>query len=136
MIGQSIRFEVGPMKSDERQEVLENVCREIGRIAAGGGTFQDITKTPDFRAFTPAPVDVRLTTPNGRTKGDQPFGRWLLAQKDRGDWIDPIAAAARKDPAFPKDGAPEAVRKHLSARGADSDVFEALDDAELDWASF
>lgn len=66
----------------------------------------------------------------------EPFGRWLLAQTDRGDWIDPIAAAARKDPAFPKNGDPEAVRKHMSTRGADSDVFEALDDAELDWASY
>jgi hypothetical protein len=60
---------------------------------------------------------------------------WLLAQKDRGDRMDPIAAAARKDAAFPKDGDPETVRKHLSARGADCEVFEALDDAELDWAA-
>lgn len=65
----------------------------------------------------------------------EPFGRWLLSQKDRGDWIDPIADAARRDPRFPKNGTPDEVRKHMGSRGADSDVFEALDDAELDWAS-
>lgn len=65
----------------------------------------------------------------------EPFGKWLLAQKDRGDWIDGLAAAARLDPAFPKDGDPEAVRKRLEQRGADGDAFEALDDAELDWLS-
>lgn len=65
----------------------------------------------------------------------RPFGRWLLSQKDRGDWIDDLAAAARRDPAFPKDGTVEQVRDRLQARGADPDAFEALDDAELDWLS-
>lgn len=69
------------------------------------------------------------------TRQREPFGRWLLAQKDRGDWIDPIAAAARRDPAFPKDGDFEAVRKRMEAIGADPDAFEALDDAELHWLS-
>jgi uncharacterized protein YozE (UPF0346 family) len=63
------------------------------------------------------------------------FGKWLLAQRDRGDWIDGIAAAARSDPAFPKQGGPEEVRKRLEAKGADSDAFEALDDAERAWRS-
>jgi hypothetical protein len=122
------------MASAANRDVLENVKREIGRIADGGGTFQDISKPTDYGAFTPALADVRLKE-EGRTKDREPFGKWLLAQKDRGDWIDPIAAAARKDPAFPKQGDPEAVRKHLSARGADCEAFEALDDAELDWAA-
>lgn len=65
----------------------------------------------------------------------EPFGRWLLAQKDRGDWIDPIATAARRDPAFPRDGDPEAVRKRLMEKGADPEALEALDDAEMDWLS-
>jgi hypothetical protein len=96
---------------------------------------RDVPKVLDYRAFTPAPPDSRLKD-EGRTKCSEPFGRWLLAQTDRGDWIDPIAAAARKDPAFPKDGDPDAVRKHMATRGADSDAFEALEDAELDWSSF
>lgn len=64
------------------------------------------------------------------------FGRWLLAQKDRGDWIDALAAAARADRTFPKDGDPEAVRAHLRAAQADGDTFQAVDDAELDWMSW
>lgn len=65
----------------------------------------------------------------------EPFGAWLLAQVDRDDWIDGLAAAARADPAFPKRGDVEQVRKRMQERGADPDAFEALDDAELDWLS-
>lgn len=119
---------------------LDNLRREVGRIGDGHGSFIDITKGEefkDYRPFEPAPADTRLR-PMGRTKdttGKEPFGRWLLAQKDRGDWIDPIAAAARRDPAFPKDGDPDAVRKRMSEQGADPEMFEALDDAELHWSS-
>lgn len=66
----------------------------------------------------------------------QPFGAWLVMQRDRGDWIDGIAAVARADPAFPKSGDVEAVRRRMAERGADGDAFEALDDAELDWLSY
>lgn len=65
----------------------------------------------------------------------EPFGRWLLAQKDRGDWVDDLAAAARADRTFPKDGDPEAVRAHLRRQQADGDVFQAVDDAEGAWIS-
>lgn len=63
----------------------------------------------------------------------EPFGRWLLKQRDRGDWVDGLADAARGDRAFPKDGDVDAVRRRLGELGADPDTFEALDDAELDW---
>lgn len=63
------------------------------------------------------------------------FGRWLLAQKDRGDWIDGLANAARADRSFPKDGDAEEVRRHLRAQQADGDVFQAVDDAESAWSS-
>ena len=65
----------------------------------------------------------------------EPFGRWLTAQRDRGDWIDALADAARKDTRFPKNGCPDDVRKHLTAMQAEGDMFEAIDDAELDWLS-
>lgn len=65
----------------------------------------------------------------------EPFGRWLLAQKERGDWVDDLAAAARADRTFPKDGDPEAVRKHLRSQQADGDTFQAVDDAEGHWQS-
>ncbi|MEG3166473.1 hypothetical protein U1701_17975 [Sphingomonas sp. PB2P19] len=61
------------------------------------------------------------------------FGRWLLTQRDRGDWIDGIADAARADRTFPKNGDPKAVRAHLRKQQADGDAFVAVDDAESDW---
>jgi uncharacterized protein YozE (UPF0346 family) len=61
------------------------------------------------------------------------FGRWLLAQRDRGDWVDGLAEAARSDRTFPKDGDPEAVRLHLRKQQADGDTFQAVDDAESSW---
>ena len=64
------------------------------------------------------------------------FGMWLLAQRDRGDWIDGIAAAARADRQFPKQGTVEMVRQRLNDQGADGDAFAALDDAELDWLAY
>lgn len=63
------------------------------------------------------------------------FGKWMLMQRDRGDWIDGIADVARADRTFPKSGDPEAVRKHLRGQQADGDAFAAIDDAESEWMS-
>jgi hypothetical protein len=65
-----------------------------------------------------------------------PFGRWVLHQIDRGGFIGDLAKAAKADRGFPKDGGPDAVRKRLSEQGADPDMHEALDDAELDWKAY
>jgi hypothetical protein len=65
----------------------------------------------------------------------EPFGKWLLAQRDHGDWVDELASAARAHRTFPKNGDPEAVRAHLRQQQADGDVFQAVDDAEADWQS-
>ena len=64
------------------------------------------------------------------------FGRWLVTQRERGDWVDGIVDAARADRTFPKNGDPEAVRKHLRSQQADGDAFAAVDDAESDWMAF
>ncbi len=64
------------------------------------------------------------------------FGEWLLGQKDRGGLIGELAAGAAADRAFPKQGNPEDVRARLRALQADGDMFEAVDDAELDWAAY
>jgi len=64
------------------------------------------------------------------------FGHWLLAQRGRGDWVADLAAAARADRAFPKEGTPDAVRQHLSNQQVDGDVFAAVDDAEIDWMAY
>jgi len=126
------------MTASKTRDVLENVQREIGRIAAGGGAFQDITKPTDFGAFTPAPADSRLKD-EGRTKtaDEKPaFARWLLLQVDKDGFLGQLAQAARGDRGFPKDGGAEAVRKRLNTLGADPDMHEALDDAEMEWASY
>lgn len=65
-----------------------------------------------------------------------PFGRWLLMQVERGGLVGELAKGAKGDRGFPRDGDPEAVRKRLSILQADGDMFEALDEAELDWASY
>lgn len=120
------------------KQPLDDLRREVGRIAAGGGTWQDVSKPTDYRAFTPAPPDARLASV-GRTKtsdGRPSFGRWLLEQSERPGLIGNLAKAAKADRAFPKDGSPEEVRKRISSLGADPDMHEALEDAELDWASY
>jgi uncharacterized protein YozE (UPF0346 family) len=77
-----------------------------------------------------------MATLDGHGEVRPPFGTWLLQQRDRGDWVDGIANAARADRAFPRTGDVEAVRKHLRGMSADGDVFAALDDAELDYMSY
>lgn len=126
------------MVSQTNAADLDDLRREVGRIAAGGGAWQDVSKPVDYRAYTPSPPDPRLAS-NGRTKtedGGVSFGRWLLEQADRGGLIGELAKAAKADRGFPKDGDSETVRKRLNSLGADPDMHEALDDAELDWASF
>ncbi|HEX8556217.1 MAG TPA: hypothetical protein VF695_16050 [Sphingomonas sp.] len=59
-----------------------------------------------------------------------------MTQRDRGDWIDTIAAGARADRLFPRNGTPEQVRMRLEKTGADGDAFEAVDAAEIDWLCY
>ena len=61
------------------------------------------------------------------------FGAWLLTQHDRSDWVGDLARAAKADGKFPRAGDPEAVRGHLSSMQAESEMLEALDDAEQMW---
>lgn len=65
-----------------------------------------------------------------------PFGRWILEQTERGGFIGQLASIAKSDRGFPKDGTPDAVRKRLGDTGADPEMFEAVDDAEMDWVSW
>lgn len=64
------------------------------------------------------------------------FGTWLVSQKDREGWIGQLVEAAKKDPQFPKHGGPDDVRKRLNEVQAEGDLFQAVDDAELDWLSY
>lgn len=63
----------------------------------------------------------------------EPFGSWLLAQIHRDGWIGDLSKAAKADRGFPRDGDPDAVRRHLSEKQAESDMLEAVDDAERIW---
>ncbi len=111
---------------------LDDLRRQIASIDYDGQPFGD------FRAFEPVEPDYRLAQP-GRVEPPAergPFGRWLLRQVDREGLIGELAKAARADPGFPKDGDPEAVRARLRLAMAEGDMFEAVDDAEMDWLSF
>ncbi len=61
------------------------------------------------------------------------FGHWLLAQTAREGWVGDLAKAAKADRSFPQGGDPDAVRRHLSEKQAESDMLEAVDDAERIW---
>lgn len=65
----------------------------------------------------------------------EPFGAWLLRQKERPGLIGQLAAGAIADRGFPKRGDPEAVRARLRGMQAEGDMFEAVDDAESAWLS-
>lgn len=124
------------MKERSKAAVLDDLRREVGRICAGDGAWQDISKTTDYRAYTPAPPDSRLRE-MGRTEPPSergPFGRWLLRQEETGIRAG-LIQAAKADRQFPLDGDPEAVRARLRACMAEGDMFEAVDEAELDWLS-
>lgn len=64
------------------------------------------------------------------------FGAWLLCQGERKGLIGRLAKAATSDRGFPRRGSADEVRARLIATQADGDMFEALDDAELDWAAY
>lgn len=111
---------------------LDDLRRQIGSITGDGEIFRD------FREYQPVEDDYRLQ-PVGRVEAPAergPFGRWLLRQIDQDGMIGELAKAARADPGFPKDGDADAVRARLRLAMADGDMFEAVDDAELDWASY
>ena len=95
----------------------------------------DIARRHDHPTPGMATAPDRVLDERVRLRDDEPFGRWLLAQRDRGDWIDDLAAAARQDNGFPRNGTPDDVRRRLTGFGAPGDMFEALDDAERCWES-
>jgi uncharacterized protein YozE (UPF0346 family) len=63
------------------------------------------------------------------------LARWLLAQH-RDDAVGILADAARRDASFPRDGDFQAISRRLNTLGADAEMHEALDAAELDWLAY
>ena len=64
------------------------------------------------------------------------FGQWLRQQKGRDGLIGQLATGALADRTFPRDGSPGDLRARLRASMADGDMYEAVDDAEMDWLSY
>jgi uncharacterized protein YozE (UPF0346 family) len=87
---------------------------------------------PSARRFK---LEVTMPIQDFSNAAEQAFTAWLLTQKDRGDWVDDLAAAARADRTFPKNSDLEAVRAHLRKQQADGDTFQAIEDVESDWQS-
>lgn len=123
------------VKSRPKQREQLALRYKVDEILARPAAPLVVTPPPLPSAFDPETISEEVTS-EPAVEDREPFGRWLITQKDRGDWIDPLAAAARKDPRFPKNGSPDDVRKHLGAMGAESDMLEALDDAETDWLAY
>lgn len=72
----------------------------------------------------------------GWKKGaDRPLGEAIALQQEKREVRFGRKERARTDRSFPKDRDPEAVRAHLCAQQVDGDVFQAVDEAETDWAS-
>lgn len=85
----------------------------------------------------PAPVMRSAYVERSDLVERPPFGGWLTRQlTGKSEAMDMLIKGAKVDPSFPKSGDPDDVRKHLGGRGADPDVFEAIDDAELAWLAY
>lgn len=119
----------------ELREQLERQIAAISRdcpaplMRVEAAPIGDHIPLADRVAYAPAPLPERPA-------GMEAFGTWLLAQHDRGDWVDNLAAAARADRGFPKNGDPDDVRRRLQQLGVDGDAFEQVDDAERDWLCY
>lgn len=119
------------MATATKRKRIEDLQRQVDQIDGSGWGFRD------FRAAE-EPVPAQ-TAPEGRTVAPSergPFGRWLMehAAPDGPYWL--LVRAAKLDPQFPVEGDPEAVRARLRACMADGEMFEAVDEAELDWSSY
>lgn len=108
-----------------------------GQVPFDFGRGLDVPPLPaDHMSDVPKMVETgEYTAAGDAMEGPvrEPFGTWLLTQRDRKDWIGDLAKAAKADHVFPKRGTVEDVRARLQTMGADGNTFEALDDAELDW---
>jgi hypothetical protein len=106
-------------------------------IAAIGRDFVPARPPVVYGATVAKPVAKPAAEPvvEEKAAARESFCRWLLVQRDRGDWIDALAAAARVDRGFPREGDVGAVHARLIVNGADPDMFEQLDDAERCWRS-
>ena len=81
-------------------------------------------------------VDHRERKHRPYNQQGETFTDWLAIQKDREGLVGQLIAGMKADRRFPRNGDPEAVRKHLSVMQADGDMFEAVDEAKTDWLAY
>lgn len=86
--------------------------------------------------IVPATPRAPLMPPRVAEEPEPPlaFAAWLVAQTKRPGTVGELAKAVKLDRLFPKAGGIEQVRARFAAAGADGDAYEALDDAEREFA--
>lgn len=62
-----------------------------------------------------------------------PFGQWLIEQDKRTGPVGELARHARADRGFPRTGDIKAVWKRLNAVQVESEIYDAMEEAELDY---
>lgn len=61
------------------------------------------------------------------------FGQWLVDQEKRDGAIGELARHAKADRGFPRSGTTKDVWKRLNAMQVEGDLYDAMEDAELDY---
>lgn len=131
-----VRLALASERTLERQRAFDQLAAFIAvRLISGAGEEEDEATLPLFPELDvidaqPEPEEIIMSNVIEKATS---FGRWLLDQRQREDAIGSLAKQAFGDPGFPRDGSPKDVSKRLNTLGADGDIFQALDDAELDW---
>lgn len=62
-----------------------------------------------------------------------PFGQWLIEQEKRNGAIGELAKHAKADRGFPRSGTVKDVWKRLNSMQVEGDLYEAMEEAELDY---
>ena len=61
------------------------------------------------------------------------FAQWLLEERRIAGQVSSLATVARSDPAFPRNGDIDQVRRHLSLANVDGFIIDSLPVAEGLW---
>lgn len=62
-----------------------------------------------------------------------PFGQWLIEQDKRSGAIGELAKHAKADRGFPRSGDVKAAWKRLNSIQVESELYDAMEEAELDY---
>ena len=68
-----------------------------------------------------------------KTEKKPPFGQWLIQQDQRSGAIGDLAKHAKADRGFPRNGDVRDAWKRLNSIQAEGDLYDAMEEAELDY---